>query len=101
MSVIRELIEVEKNAERIIKDAEEKANQMVSNARRNAEMIIKNAESDDSIIKDLIAHKEAEITEKKNAILRKYDEEAQKIEDACKKNFEEAVRFVLNSILGV
>ncbi|MEM3832168.1 MAG: V-type ATPase subunit subunit G family protein [Thermoprotei archaeon] len=101
MSVIKELIEEEKNAEKIIKDAEAKANEIILHARKNAEKIIKTAENDESIIKDLVTRKEAEIAEKKSAILKKYEKEAQEIEDSCKKNFEEAVKFVLNNILGV
>lgn len=101
MSVIKELIEEEKNAEKIIREAEEKANQLISNAKRNAEILIKNAENDESIIKDLVARKESEIIEKKNAILKQYDEEAQRLENICKKNFKDAVEFVVNSVLGV
>lgn len=101
MSAIKELIEEEKNAERIIKDAEEKANQLLLNAKKKADEIIKNAENDESVIKELILRKESEITEKRNNILKNYDNEAKEIENICKKNFEHAVKFVIDSVLGV
>jgi vacuolar-type H+-ATPase subunit H len=101
MSAIKELIEEEKNAEKIIKDAEEKANQLLLNTKKKADEIIKNAENDDSVIKELILRKEQEIIEKRNNILKNYDNEAEEIENICKKNFEYAVKFVIDSVLGV
>ncbi len=101
MSAIKELIEEEKNAEKIIRDAEEKANQLLLNAKKKADEIIRNAENDESAIKDLITRKESEIMEKRNNILKNYENEAREIEYICRKNFEEAVKFVINSILEV
>ena len=43
----------------------------------------------------------SEIAKKKEAVLKEYDDETKRIESLCKKNFEEAVNFVIDDILGV
>jgi vacuolar-type H+-ATPase subunit H len=100
MPIIKDLVDEEKKTEEIIKEAEDRAKEIVNRAKRKADEFIRDAVNDVKVVKDLTDRRESEIAIKKEAVVKEYSEKVEEIETACKRNFGEAVDFILNHILG-
>jgi len=100
MPIIKDLIDEEKKTEEIIKEAEDRAEEVVNTAKKKADELIRNAENEVNVLKDLTDRRELEIVIKKETVVKEYSEKLEEIETACKRNFGEAVDFILNYILG-
>ncbi|MGQ9780727.1 MAG: hypothetical protein ACUVQ8_00515 [Nitrososphaeria archaeon] len=100
MSTIKDLVDEEKKVRLIINEAENRAKIIIDNTRRKVKELIKSAESDESAVAKVIVEGETDIANKKEAILKESDGEAERIEYLCKKNLKEAIEFVIDSVLG-
>ena len=100
MPIIKDLVEEEKKTEETIKEAEDRAKEIVNTAKRKADDLIRDTENDVKVVKDLTDRRESEIAIKKETVIKEYSKKVEEIETACKRNFGEAADFILNHILG-
>ncbi|MGD0330129.1 MAG: V-type ATPase subunit subunit G family protein [Nitrososphaeria archaeon] len=100
MPIIKDLVDEEKKTEETIKEAEDRAKEIVNTAKKKANQLIREAENEVNVVKDLTDRRESEIAIKKEAVVKAYSEKVEEIETSCERNFGEAVDFILNYILG-
>jgi vacuolar-type H+-ATPase subunit H len=100
MPIIKDLVDEEKKTEEIIKEAEDRAKEIVNTAKKKADELIRDGENEVNGVKDLTDRRESEIAIKKETVVKDYSEKLEEIETACKRNFDEAVDFILNYILS-
>ena len=100
MSTIKDLIDEEKKIELIIKEAEDRSKRMIDDAKRKAEDLIRNAQNNESVVRDVISVREKDMSTKKELVFREFEEEANRVENLCNKNFERAIDFVMDKVLG-
>ncbi len=98
-SEILSLIQIEKEAEQRIEKAKREAEQRINAAQAKAEEMVRKAEMNDVFFK-LREKREAEIKEKVKKIEEQFKKEKERFKELAEKNFEKAVGYIVNSVLG-
>ena len=99
MSSIKNLLQEEKDAEALVKNAQSQAEQVVREARIKARELVKNAENDGARVKQLTELYEARISDQRARLQKECRTEADKIDTLCKKNFDDAVKLIVENVL--
>lgn len=100
MSSIKDLLDVEKEAEGLLKSAEQQAEAILRDARARAGERIRRAQSDDALVKELVERNRERISALRAEILGECETRAAETERLCRKNLEAAVRLVVDSVMG-
>lgn len=100
MSSIKDLLNQEKEAEGLLKDADQKAEAVLREAKAKASDMIRRAQSDDALVRELTERNKAKIAEIRASVLSECEARAAQTEGLCRKNLEAAVRVVVNDVRG-
>lgn len=100
MSSIKDLLQEEKDAESIIKNAEQQAEATLRDAKAKAAELIRRAQSDDALVKELAERNKAKIAALQAVILGECQTRAAEIENHCKENLNAAIELVVDSVTG-
>lgn len=100
MSSIKDLLQEEKDAEGVLKEAEQRAAALAAEARARAAEIIGKARGDDALVKELTARSEERIAAQRKRILEECEARAAEAEARYGRNVEAAASLVYEGIVG-
>ena len=100
MSSIKDLLQEEKDAEAILKTAQQQAEATLRDAKVRAAELIRSAQSDDALVKELTQRNREKISALQGRIASECQARAADTESLCKKNLQAAVRLVVNDVIG-
>ncbi len=100
MSSIKDLLEEEKEAEGLLKNAVQQAEAILRDAKTKAGERIRTAQSDDVLIKELTERNKERISALQAKILSECQAKAAETERLCRKNLEAAVKLVVDNVGG-
>ena len=101
MSSIKDLLQEERDAEALVKEAERKAEALVQEAKRKAADAIRKAQSDEVQVNELsLASKERSARLRKR-IAEECDQRAAETEQSCNANLRVTTKLIVDTVLGV
>lgn len=101
MSSINDVMDEERNAERLLRDAQQRAEALLGQARASAAEMVKTAQSDDTLVRELTNRSKDRIAALRATILAECQARVAQTEELCNRNLEAAVRLITDEVLGV
>lgn len=101
MSSIKDLLQEEKDAESLVKEAERKAEALVQDARRKAADSIRRAQSEDAQLKELSRASQERVARLRARIAEECDTRAAETDKSCRANLKAATKLIVDTVLGV
>jgi len=100
VSSIGEIMDEERNAERLLRDAEQKAEALLKDARARAVAVLERAQSDDALVNDLTERHKKRIAALREEVLAGCQSRVAETEKLCLSNLDAAVKLIVDDLLG-